>query len=156
MKMFEEIVFMQGEDAYEAMNILDEKGPEALLEHLLQWDNDSCTCSENPPWGTGDQVMIFPKGDHELALSYNTGLSYCGLCRIWKWHTLDPKYYAPAGFGFSRIDQIECIKGRSGNMDSRRKGWEIYPRFIAYDPIIRKPADKSRWWVFAIKGVPMP
>jgi len=141
--MYEEIVLMQGEDAYESMNILDEKGPEALLEHLLQWDNESCACSENRPWGTGDQVMIF------------TGLSYCGLCRIWKWHTLDPKYYAPAGFGFSRIDQIECIKGRSGNMDSRRKGWEIYPRFIAYDPVVRKPADQSRWWIFAIKGVPM-
>jgi len=56
-KMYEEIVFMQGEDAYEAMKILDEKGPEALLEHLLQWDNESCACSENPPWGTGDQVL---------------------------------------------------------------------------------------------------
>jgi len=82
-QFYENIVFIQGSDAVEAMEILDLQGQDALLEYLLQWDTgDPCDLSETPPWGTGDQLVIFPEKDAHLVLSYNTRLSYCGLCRV--------------------------------------------------------------------------
>jgi hypothetical protein len=82
-QIYENIVFMQGSDADKALKIFDEKGHDALLEHLLQWDiDDSNVYSETPPWGTRDQVIVYPKMDCRLVLSINTRLSYCGLCRV--------------------------------------------------------------------------
>jgi hypothetical protein len=81
-QFYENIVFMQGNDADEAMEILDLQGQDALLEYLLQWDTGAGALSETPPWGTGDHQVIFPEKDTHLVLSHNTSLSYCGLCRV--------------------------------------------------------------------------
>jgi hypothetical protein len=83
--VFQSIVFMQGDDAVEAMEILDENGPDALLDYLLQWDTDEpAKVSRYPFWGTSDRLITRKEKDSYLVLSYNLRQTYCGLCRFKK------------------------------------------------------------------------
>ena len=38
MQKFQEIVFIQGEEAEEPLNLLDNEGESAALQYLAQWD----------------------------------------------------------------------------------------------------------------------
>lgn len=73
---YEEVVFLQGEHADEALYILNQKGEEAALEYLKQWHY----FGEHPgttqiPHGSGDE--IFEKDGYTM--SYSTQLNYIGL-----------------------------------------------------------------------------
>ena len=74
-----EIVFMQGDDAKEPLDILDDKGELAALEYLKDWDygDEMDHSPEEKPWGNDDDV--YEKDDY--VMSYNTGLGYIGLVR---------------------------------------------------------------------------
>ena len=74
------IVFLQGEEAYEALDLLDREGEAAAMSHLTQWDfgGESEHSPTTHPWGTADATFR----DGEYVLSYNTRLGYIGLCRI--------------------------------------------------------------------------
>jgi hypothetical protein len=80
MKIYHNIVFMQGDDAAEALQILDDKGERAALNHLAQWDygteNEHSPETEEP-WGSSDST--YKNGAY--IMSYNTRLGYIGLTR---------------------------------------------------------------------------
>lgn len=76
-RTIERVVFMQGDDADEALAILDNKGVSAALEHLKQWhhpgehetDDDFST-------GPDDRTLATSDG---YTMSWNMGLNYIGL-----------------------------------------------------------------------------
>ena len=79
MKTYIEIVFFQGSEADEPLDILEVKGEEACMEYCKQWDyGDGFYESPAIPWGSDDD--LFQDGAYILA--YNTKLGYVGLCRV--------------------------------------------------------------------------
>lgn len=73
------IVFMQGEEANEAMSILDEHGADAAIEYLAEWDmGDGGEITDEPSAGESDDVYT---DDNGYILTYNTGIPYIGLER---------------------------------------------------------------------------
>ena len=75
MAEYRQIVFMQGDDADETMQILDEHGKKAALDHLLQWDNGDGDVRSTSSAGSND--YIYKHGNY--IMSYNLGLPYIGL-----------------------------------------------------------------------------
>lgn len=82
--IIQEIIFLQCEDANEAMNILDEHGSKGLFNHLLQWDNgDSVERTISNIYdiiGSNDTVKYFS----DYIVTYNTYLNYVGLIKVIK------------------------------------------------------------------------
>lgn len=78
MPKYQRIVFMQGEEADEALAILDEHGEDAAVEHLSQWDygDGGGEIMDEPASGDSDDVHETEDG---YRLSYNTRLGYIGL-----------------------------------------------------------------------------
>ena len=74
-----EIVFLQGDEAREPLDLLDREGAAAAMSYLTQWDfgGESEHSPRTRPWGTSDHT--FRDGDY--VMSYNTRLGYIGLCR---------------------------------------------------------------------------
>ena len=80
MAHYEEIVFIEHEEAAEPLAILEEQGEEAAMNYLRQWDygdHDGEIFDENPA-GSGDHVY-WKDG---YVMSYNTYFQYIGLCKI--------------------------------------------------------------------------
>ena len=80
------VVFLQGEDADAALSVLEERGPEAAIAHLAQWDFGDETeqaaaanghVYKAPPVGTWDRE--FRSGAYHL--SWNHSLGHVGLTR---------------------------------------------------------------------------
>ncbi len=76
--MIERIIFLQGEDAAAALDLLDTEGEAAALDYLADWDNGDgyARCAE-PGAGTDDDVYA----DGDYILTYNVRLGYIGLER---------------------------------------------------------------------------
>ncbi len=73
---YEDVVFMQGEEADEALEILRTQGEEAALQHLMQWHQPGQHMgSAELGHGSGDQT--FEKDGH--IMSWNFPLNYIGL-----------------------------------------------------------------------------
>jgi hypothetical protein len=78
---YERIVFAQGEDATEPLEILDRDGEEAAMDYLAQWYmGDGGDIHDQPGAGTSDTV--YEEEETGLRLIYNTRLGYIGLERI--------------------------------------------------------------------------
>lgn len=89
MKIYETVIFLQGDDydEWEALMYPDREpaylpfpsGHDAALAHLMQWEYGEGTEEyTNPPWGSRDDT-------HEVdgyVMSWNAGLSYASLTRI--------------------------------------------------------------------------
>ncbi len=74
--MFEQIVFLQDDEAKEALSILDEKGERETIEFMKQWHNpDAHEVRDESSAGFEDEC--FWQGNY--CLSYNTSLRYIGL-----------------------------------------------------------------------------
>jgi hypothetical protein len=77
------IVFFQNDfDTKEPFEILNEKGEQAVIDYLSQWDfggeSEHCLSgSIDKPWGTSDSV--YREGPY--ILNYNEPLGYIGLTR---------------------------------------------------------------------------
>ena len=76
------IVFLHDYETEEPFEILNEKGEDAAIKYLSQWDyggeSENCMSeSIDKPWGTSDTV--YKKGFYFL--SYNEPLGYMGLTR---------------------------------------------------------------------------
>jgi hypothetical protein len=81
--VYQEVVFMQGEEAREPLKVLEDQGEQAALEYLKQWDaGEGGEESEEAPWGTSDTVYWNEERhrDEDYVMSYNKGLEYIGLC----------------------------------------------------------------------------
>ena len=74
-----EIVFLQGDEAKEPLQILDDKGEAKAIDYLSDWDYGAEMehTKIEAPWGPDDDN--FEKDDY--ILSYNTKLGYIGLVR---------------------------------------------------------------------------
>lgn len=72
------IVFMQGDEAEEPLKILDEKGGDAVIDYLSEWDNgEYYDISDTTGAGSSDRTV--KKGDY--IVSYNTSIGYIGLSK---------------------------------------------------------------------------
>ena len=79
MKKYLNIIFLQGEDAEEVLEIIRSQGESVAMNYLKEWDmGDSCDESETHPAGRSDSSFI--RGDY--IMNYNDSLSYVGLCRV--------------------------------------------------------------------------
>jgi hypothetical protein len=73
----ERIVFLQGEEARPVLELLDEQGQGAAVEHLQQWFNPGeHEVSHCLAAGTHDRTFHDGKG---FTLTWNDGLEYIGL-----------------------------------------------------------------------------
>jgi|LFRM01.1.fsa_nt_gb hypothetical protein len=74
------IVFIQGEEANEPLELLAGKGEEAVFEYLQQWNYGDApiTESKEPPWGKHDR--LFRKD--QFVMAYNPTVGYIGLTEI--------------------------------------------------------------------------
>ncbi len=79
MTKYIQIVFLQGDEAEEVLNIIDEKGELAGIEYLNQWNfNEGEIIEGELPAGKGD--FTFKEGD--FILNYRPVLSYAGLVQL--------------------------------------------------------------------------
>jgi len=78
-KQYYEIVFLQGEKAEEPLTILRDKGEEAALDYLKEFDRgeEMDVNPEDAPWGDDDRVME----KDGYVMSWNTEFGYIGLVR---------------------------------------------------------------------------
>lgn len=76
MDRFERIIFLQGEAAEAALDVLDTEGRDAALRYLLEWHypGEHETAAE-PAAGLSDTV--YRKNNY--IMSYSTALGYIGL-----------------------------------------------------------------------------
>lgn len=73
---YEDVVFLQGEEANEPLAILKSKGPKAALKYLIQWHNPGEHLGTNElSNGSGDNT--FEEGGYTM--SWNPSLNYIGL-----------------------------------------------------------------------------
>lgn len=77
---YREIVFLQGEGADEALNILEEKGEKKALDFLLEFDYGEGEITERAPWGSAD--ILYKRKNY--VMSYNNRIGYVGLTEIIK------------------------------------------------------------------------
>lgn len=75
---YEDIIFMQGEEANEALEILESKGEIAVIEFLSNWDYGDGPINEESQAGISDRT--FKDGDYLLTWNFRWG--YIGLERI--------------------------------------------------------------------------
>lgn len=83
--VYRNIVFLQGDEADEALNILDEDGTEAAFNHLLDTYEGTGPddYTDDEPWGESDDIEDFETRDGaKYVLSYNAGLGYIGLTQV--------------------------------------------------------------------------
>ncbi len=73
---YENVVFMQGDDAFQPLEILDSDGPEAALEYLKQWHYPGEHEGSNE-LGHGTSDEIFEKDGY--IMSWNPRIGYIGL-----------------------------------------------------------------------------
>lgn len=83
----QEVVFMQGEEANEAMLILSREGAASLLEHLADTHYGLVKDEELKDVLFVEDLVsptdsVFKSND--FVLSYNTRLGYCGLIKVIK------------------------------------------------------------------------
>lgn len=76
MKVFEQIVFMQGDEADEPLQILDNEGEQAAMDYLKDWhypgEHDTRAAS-----GAGNSDNTYKKDGYIMA--WNDDLEYIGL-----------------------------------------------------------------------------
>jgi hypothetical protein len=72
------IIFLQGDNANEALDTLNEQGKDAALDFLSQWDYGEET-EVFTELAAGSTDRIYEKNDY--VLTYNNSLGYIGLER---------------------------------------------------------------------------
>jgi len=78
--VYHTIIFAQGDNAIEPLKIFNEKGVNAAIKYLAEWDyggENEHSPTKEPPWGTDDR--IFKKGAYILSVNQNFG--YISLTR---------------------------------------------------------------------------
>lgn len=73
---YEDVIFMQGEEADEAMEIMNNEGKDAAMEYLKQWHQPGNHMGRNEP-GHGNQDKTYSKDGYIMA--WNPYLPYIGL-----------------------------------------------------------------------------
>jgi hypothetical protein len=76
--VYREIVFLQGSEADESIEILNDKGKEAAIQHLANYDYGKGEIMKSTPCGTADR--IFQAGQYVMAVNF--GIPYVSLCAM--------------------------------------------------------------------------
>lgn len=79
-KEYASIVFMKGEEADEPLTILDERGQDAAIKYLAQWDQGEYYNLTDSFMDAGSNDTIYESGDYILV--YNNALNYIGLSKL--------------------------------------------------------------------------
>ena len=83
--VYHSIVFLSGDEATEPLEILDQRGEDAAIEYLAQWDYGGeieHSPSTEKPWGTADRVYKTDAGDGQTYfLTWSSRQGYIGLTR---------------------------------------------------------------------------
>lgn len=108
-KEYADIVFMQGHEAEEVMDILNQQGQEAAMNHLKQWDNGEYhNVTENP---FGSQDKLYRQGDY--VMGYNTGIPYIGLSKLM---TSDDGNLGEEENGDDKMQQVATAMSLAGTL----------------------------------------
>jgi len=80
-KDYRHIIFLQGDEATEALSNLDLRGIESTINMLLEYDlcPEDCRHSDSSPAGDSDTSFQLLNG---LELTWNNRLGYIGLCEV--------------------------------------------------------------------------
>lgn len=83
MTIWHDIVFMEGDNADEALDILDEHGLDALWDYVMQWETDGegHQTRDHDPAGADDERDERVDGAYTYTLAWHHGLRYVGLTR---------------------------------------------------------------------------
>ena len=77
------IVYMQGDEGYDALDILDELGLDALADYLMQWDyGEDHDVRDEAPWGSGYRTHTFTQGGLTYVVAYDFRLGAVSLTRV--------------------------------------------------------------------------
>lgn len=112
------VVFLQGSEADEVLDLIDRDGPDAAIEHLRNWDyGDETTDAalengyvyDEPPTGQLDRVVT----DGDYTLTYNPFMGHVSLLRS-----------HPAAMSDPGLDETDVVLAREaisgvGPLDSR-------------------------------------
>lgn len=79
MPNYAQYLFIQNDQASDLLDLINQDGPKQVIKHLIDHyvptlDPEIFPCS---PWGESDTLYKH----HNWTLSYNTRLTYVGLCR---------------------------------------------------------------------------
>ena len=77
-KQYANIVFLQGHEAEEPLQILNDQGADAALQYLMQWDNGEYHDISGAPFGSKDR--LYKQGEYVMA--YNAPIGYIGLSKV--------------------------------------------------------------------------
>lgn len=89
------VVFLQGSEADEVLDLIDRDGPDAAIEHLRNWDYGEETTDaalengyvyDEPPTGQLDKVVM----DGDYTLTYNPFMGHVSLLRAHPASRFDP------------------------------------------------------------------
>lgn len=76
---YKEIIFLQGEEATEVLEILEEEGENVAFQYLLQRDYGESPITEGEfPFGSIDKLFY----REHFIMSYNTKVGYIGLIEV--------------------------------------------------------------------------
>jgi len=76
---YKEIIFLQGEEATEALEILEKEGENAAFQYLLQWHcGESPIIEGNSPFGNTDKLFY----REHFIMCYNNKVGYIGLIEV--------------------------------------------------------------------------
>jgi uncharacterized protein with PIN domain len=80
-EVWQELAFEQGDEAGEVLDMIDQQGPEATLDHLAEmgYTDMEGETTNDAPWGEEDEV--YHDKESGLTLSWNSRLGYWGLQR---------------------------------------------------------------------------
>jgi len=78
--MYENIVFLQGDEAVHSLELIEKYTPKAAIIFLqcMYEGMFESTLSKEVPWGTNDQ--LYKSGN--MILSWNSKIGYIGLCNV--------------------------------------------------------------------------
>src|SRR5699024_4382475 len=120
------VVFLQGAEADEVLDLIDRDGPDAAIEHLRNWDYGEETTDaalengyvyDEPPTGQLDRMAT----DGDYTLTYNPFMGHVGLLRA-----------HPAAMSDSTIDEMDVVLAREaisgvGPLDANTPRAEVTP-----------------------------
>jgi hypothetical protein len=80
---YSNIIFLQGDEADEVINILNKKGEQKAFDQLQEWNYGESPIEENnsegyTPWGSRDHLYKV----ENYVMSYNLGIPYIGLTEV--------------------------------------------------------------------------
>jgi hypothetical protein len=79
---YERIVFLQGEEADEPLDLIDTQGAYVAMEYLAQWDcGDGGDIHDRPSAGSADWTQTIEIPGQTYIVTWNHGVGYIGLER---------------------------------------------------------------------------